>query len=64
MGSPEALGKGSGNWVITAGHEMFHVFQAANEATRKQRRWRLALRTRHRGNLLSHFRTVMLTSCG
>jgi hypothetical protein len=32
MGSPEALGKSLGNWVITAGHEMFHVFQAANGA--------------------------------
>lgn len=30
MGSPEALEKSLGNWVITAGHEMFHVFQAAN----------------------------------
>ena len=35
MGSPEALGKGSGNWVITAGHEMFHVFQAANGSYQK-----------------------------
>jgi hypothetical protein len=32
MGSPKALGKSLGNWVITAGHEMFHVFQAANGA--------------------------------
>ena len=29
MGSPEALGKNIGEWVVTAGHEMFHVFQAA-----------------------------------
>ncbi|HYP12970.1 MAG TPA: hypothetical protein VEQ63_03525 [Bryobacteraceae bacterium] len=30
MGSPEALGKPLGSWVITAGHEMFHVFQSAS----------------------------------
>jgi hypothetical protein len=29
IGSPEALGKSAGEWVITAGHEMFHVYQAA-----------------------------------
>jgi hypothetical protein len=32
MGSPEALGRSLGSWVITVGHEMFHVFQAANGA--------------------------------
>lgn len=32
MGSPEALGKSVASWIITAGHEMFHVFQAANGA--------------------------------
>jgi len=35
MGSPEALKKSSGIWVITACHEMFHVFQAANDAEGK-----------------------------
>jgi hypothetical protein len=35
MGSPEALGKSLGSWVMTAGHEMFHVFQAANDASDK-----------------------------
>ncbi|MDQ1470224.1 MAG: hypothetical protein QOJ99_1704, partial [Bryobacterales bacterium] len=29
IGSPEGLGKGAGQWVLTASHEMFHVFQAA-----------------------------------
>jgi hypothetical protein len=29
IGSPEALGKSAGEWVITVGHEMFHVYQAA-----------------------------------
>lgn len=29
VGSPEALGKSAGEWVITAGHEIFHVYQAA-----------------------------------
>jgi hypothetical protein len=35
MGSPETLGKTLANWVITAGHEMFHVFQAANGSYQK-----------------------------
>lgn len=35
MGSPEALGKNLGNWVITVAHEMFHVFQAANGSYQK-----------------------------
>jgi hypothetical protein len=35
MGSPEKLGKSFGNWVITAGHEMFHVFQAAKGSYEK-----------------------------
>ena len=29
IGSPERLKKNASEWVITAGHEMFHVFQAA-----------------------------------
>ncbi len=35
MGCPEALNKTSGEWVITAAHEMFHVFQAARGGQQK-----------------------------
>lgn len=35
MGSPEALKKNLASWVITAGHEMFHVFQAAHGSYEK-----------------------------
>ncbi|HYZ85653.1 MAG TPA: hypothetical protein VE621_14680 [Bryobacteraceae bacterium] len=35
MGSPEALRKTSGGWIITAGHEMLHVFQVANSSYEK-----------------------------
>jgi hypothetical protein len=35
MGSPEALGKSLEGWVLTVGHEMFHVFQVANNAYEK-----------------------------
>jgi hypothetical protein len=35
LGSPEALGKSLGDWVVTAGHEMFHVFQAVNRGYEK-----------------------------
>ncbi len=35
VGSPEALGKNSGEWVITACHEMFHVYQATMGSYKK-----------------------------
>ncbi|MES1262307.1 MAG: hypothetical protein ABUS49_11275, partial [Acidobacteriota bacterium] len=35
IGSPEALGKSVGEWVIRAEHEMFHVFQAARGSYQK-----------------------------
>ena len=35
IGSPEATKRSFGAWVLTACHEMFHVFQAANNANEK-----------------------------
>ncbi|MFN7918948.1 MAG: hypothetical protein U0Q16_02560 [Bryobacteraceae bacterium] len=35
LGSPEGLGRSPGHWIITAGHEMFHVWQAANGSQEK-----------------------------
>jgi hypothetical protein len=35
VGSPDALGKSLGEWVMTTGHEMFHVFQAARGSYEK-----------------------------
>ena len=35
IGSPEGVSKSVSEWVITAGHEMFHVFQAAKGSYKK-----------------------------
>jgi hypothetical protein len=35
MGTPEALRKSPGEWIITSEHEMFHVFQGANGSFEK-----------------------------
>ena len=35
LGTPEALGKNTAGWVVTAAHEMFHVFQYAHGSDRK-----------------------------
>ena len=35
IGAPESTGRTLGGWLLTAGHEMFHVFQAANNSYAK-----------------------------
>jgi hypothetical protein len=41
MGTPAATGKTPARWQLTAQHEMFHVFQAANNSTGKIRTLKL-----------------------
>ena len=45
MGTPAALRKSSGAWVLTAVHEMFHVLQSARGSTGKVRALKLGPET-------------------